>query len=298
MKPTLLHPTRPTAPTLTNDQIELIKNTVARGLTTEEFCLFLHYAKRTQLDPLKRQIYAIKRGDQMTVQTSIDGFRAIAERSGNYQGQIGPFWCGKDEIWREVWVQDGPPLAARVGVWREGFKEPLFGTATLKSYEQVGRDGRPTQIWAKMSDVMLAKCAEAMALRKAFPDDLAGVYTSDEMAQASPDAGEPPPATRATAKSDPTPERPPTPTPTTQARRVEPVAAAPVLASDMHTKRLFGLARACSWTAANVQVVMQEKWGIKHSSELTVAQCEALLVIIKTTRPKKSATAASFNTAS
>ncbi|AXA97671.1 phage recombination protein Bet [Microbacterium sp. PM5] len=141
---------------------------------------FLAHCHRTGLDPIARQIYAIERGGKWGIQMSIDGARLVAERSGEYEGQTPVQWTADGVTWVDVWLDETkPPAAARVGVYRRSFREPLIAVATFKAYSAGG------QMWSKMPALMLGKCAEALALRKAFPQDLSGLYTSEEMDQAS-----------------------------------------------------------------------------------------------------------------
>jgi phage recombination protein Bet len=162
-------------------KVELIRRTVAVGATNDELELFLHQCRKTGLDPLARQIYCIKRGDKATIQTGIDGYRLIADRTGLYAGNDDAVFEGND---------DGHPLQARVTVWKlvGGQRCPFSATARWAEYFPGERGG---QMWRKMPYVLLAKCAEALALRKAFPADLSGIYTDAEMHQADAPAPEP-----------------------------------------------------------------------------------------------------------
>ena len=165
-------------------QVEIIKTQICKDSTDVELSFFLATCQRTGLDPFQRQIFAVKRQGQMTVQIAIDGFRLIAERTGRYQGQTQPQWCGPDGIWTDVWLNPEPPAAAKVGVCKSGFLEPLIRVALWKEFAQITRDGNPVAMWAKFPALMLAKCAESQALRAAFPAEMSGLYTVEEMSQA------------------------------------------------------------------------------------------------------------------
>lgn len=148
--------------------------------------VFFHQAQRTGLDPFVNQIYMIERQGKWTIQTGIDGFRLIArrtvDRTGESFGQKPDMWCGKDGQWRDVWLESTPPAAAKHTVVRNG--EEFTAVALFDSYAGRKRDGNLNSMWTSQGPHMIAKCAEALALRKAFPQDLSGLYTADEMAQA------------------------------------------------------------------------------------------------------------------
>ncbi len=174
----------------TTEQVALIKSQVAPKATDNELKLFLYQCTRTGLDPLTRQIYAIHRRsgneEKMTIQTSIDGFRVIAERSGLYAGQSEPVFVYKNDTLQCCKISvfkfnNGQRYEAAVGVafWDEYVitkDEWINGKKTGKKMV--------SDMWAKMPHTMLSKVAEALALRKAFPQDLSGLYTGDEMQQA------------------------------------------------------------------------------------------------------------------
>lgn len=169
-----------------HDKVELIKKTVAKDATDLELKLFIEQCKRTQLDPILRQIYFIKdHTGKVQIQTSIDGFRLVAERSGVYEGQTQPMWCGEDGVWKDVWLTKKPPAACKVGVYKKGFREALTAIAVFDEYCQRKKDGSLQFMWGKMPALMISKVAESLALRKAFPNDLSGLYTQEEMAQAT-----------------------------------------------------------------------------------------------------------------
>jgi phage recombination protein Bet len=159
----------------THEDIELVRATVCKGASDAELRLFWNQCVRTGLDPLARQIYSVPRGNGRTIQTGIDGYRLIAQRTGEY--------AGSDDAIYDTEAEDHPNRAT-VTVWRlvEGVPRAFTATARWSEYKPAsGQD----QMWQKMPYLMIAKCAEALALRKAFPQELSGIYTDAEMDQAT-----------------------------------------------------------------------------------------------------------------
>lgn len=158
---------------LDRERLALLSRTLGTDLKPDELHLFLAVAARLGLDPFTRQIHAVKDRNRGSffVHVGIDGRRAIAQRTGQVDGTLGPFWCGPDGEWRDVWLEDGPPAAARFGVLKKGCREPFWGVARLKGFQT----NNPN--WRDRPDHMLAVRAEDHALRKAFPFEMGGIPT-------------------------------------------------------------------------------------------------------------------------
>lgn len=148
---------------------ELIKRTVCKNATDDELDLFIHICKRTRLDPFAKQIYAIKRGGVMTYQTGIDGYRLIAERTGKYMP-------GKEASFT---YKDGKLFSATSYIKKLGPDGSWHEIAATAIYDEYVVSNN--SIWKDKPHIMLAKCSETLVLRRAFPADMAGVNTDEEM---------------------------------------------------------------------------------------------------------------------
>lgn len=178
----------------TQQQVAALKQLgVSNDVTQADLAIFLTQSKRTGLDPFSRQIYMIGRKQKtangyetkQTIQVGIDGLRAIAHRVAQQCHEVfsmsDTLWADKTGVWHDVWLSPEPPAAAKVSVKRGG--GVFSAVAIFKEYAPV-YNGKPSGVWASKPALMIAKCAEALALRKAFPSDMSGIYTDDEMEKA------------------------------------------------------------------------------------------------------------------
>lgn len=158
----------------TPEDLELIRRFVAPDSSDHELAFFLQFAQAQGLNPFQGELVGVPRWNAkakkntMSIQVTVRGERVLAERTGLYGGQDEPEWCGPDARWLDVWLDEKAPAAARVRVYRKDWDRPAVGVARYASYVQLNREGEPVGLWKTSADFMLAKCAEASALRKAF----------------------------------------------------------------------------------------------------------------------------------
>lgn len=178
----------------TEQQVAALKTLgVSNDVTQADLAIFLTQSKRTGLDPFSRQIYMIGRKQKtpngyetkQTIQVGIDGLRAIAHRVAQQCHEVfsmsDTLWADSSGVWHDVWLAPMPPAAAKVSVKRGG--GVFSAVAIFKEYAPI-YNGKLSGMWASKPALMIAKCAEALALRKAFPSDMSGIYTVDEMEKA------------------------------------------------------------------------------------------------------------------
>jgi len=174
---------------LSPQDLRTLRNGEADEGTMADFSKAIKKAKAQRLNPFEDHVYFEKNYDKntdggrvvLTLGVTIAGLRMIAQSTDEYAGQKGPLWCGKDGQWRDVWLEDEPPAAAKVGILRHSFAEPLWSVARWSDYAKTYKSGDAKAMWASMGPHMLAKCAEANGLRRAFPDRTAELYTPEEM---------------------------------------------------------------------------------------------------------------------
>lgn len=159
------------------DQTRLIKDQICKDISDQELSLFQEICNFTDLNPFAKQIYATVRGKgdkrKMTVQIGIDGYRAIAQRSGEYAGSDAPKFDEGLSTFEFFLAGRGTPTIASVTVYRI-VKGVRCGFTAEASWQEYSKDywGNTPDIWVKKPTLMLAKCAESLALRKAFSFEL------------------------------------------------------------------------------------------------------------------------------
>jgi phage recombination protein Bet len=174
------------------EEIQLLKKSILDDKTTDaELALFSKVCQRTGLDPFARQIFGIRRdgkdSSKLTFQTSVDGYRLIADRTRCYAGSDDPLFDEGLSLYQHLQSGRKNPITATVTVWKlvQGVRCPFVASVSWDQYSQTHYDNNSksrklTPTWAKMPHLMLGKCAESLALRKAFPAELSGIYTSEE----------------------------------------------------------------------------------------------------------------------
>ena len=170
------------------EQVALLKRTVAKDTTNDEFALFMLVARKHKLDPFTRQLHCVMRfdkalgRDKMVIQIGIDGYRAMAARSHRDYGSISEPEFEYKEGGRKENIYGKNLLLARVKCWKKGLAEPTVAVAFWDEYAP-DQNSKQAFFWKQMPHGQLGKCSEALGLRKAWPD-LADIYTNEEMAQA------------------------------------------------------------------------------------------------------------------
>ena len=167
-------------------QLAALEQMGVQGASNADLAVFLHECQRTGLDPFLHQIYMINRKGKQTMQVGIDGLRLVARRAVDRSGEtlsiLEQAWRGKDGKWTDCWAEDDPPVAAKVVIQRGKGTFPAI--ALYKEYAARKSNGQLTQMWVQRPAGQLMKCAEALAYRMAFPQDLSGLHSEDELDQA------------------------------------------------------------------------------------------------------------------
>lgn len=162
---------------MTAADVAILKNSKFKGFEDHEMAYAIKMSGLLRLNPMLNQVHFVRRKNKdgsysVTTQVGIDGFRLTAQRAGGY--------AGSDDAVFEYNEKDEPTKATTT-VYRivEGQKCSFTASARWDEYyNPLGGQ------WDRMGHVMLAKCSEALALRKAFPAELSAVNTPEEMDQA------------------------------------------------------------------------------------------------------------------
>lgn len=275
----------PSQTRFTPEQVTMLGHIGVEEASDADLQVFFHQCQRTGLDPFARQIYMIGREERknvngawvgvtkQTIQTGIDGYRLIGRRAAQGAGETisvkPPVWAHPDGGWRDVWLPAwGTPAAAKVTIMRNG--EEFTAVALFDEYKQAKRNGELTRMWAQRPAGQIAKCAEALAWRMAFPQDLSGIYTEEEMGQADNPAPERRPAA---PRAQTQPSEPAAPEASTEA------PAGPVRINEEQWSEIAGAAAAAGLTDAQTGQLIQETIGrqIAGATEIQVEEIPAIM---------------------
>lgn len=223
----------------TDAELKAMKQEYAKNASQQQFDLWLAECRNRGLVPVKDVVLQIRATKEWNPETrtkefvkkavhitTIQALRKLAERTGKYAGQLPSVWVYLDDAGNPAIQSDVPlpdknslsqprrPWAAKASVVRHGFPNPITVPARFEAYAQYFSDGSSQQLnstWANRGPEQLEKCAEALALRKAFPEELGGLYLQEEFtdeetvtATAQPDVQK----TEIPATNGQTPEKP------------------------------------------------------------------------------------------
>ena len=286
---TLTKPAPQQAPATRNDfsadQVDLIRRLICPKASDDELALFLHQCRKTGLDPLARQIHAIMRQEQddsgnwvpkLSIQTGIDGYWLVADRTGLCAGNddtvFGPEFEVQPKVFAPVWAK------ATVFKLVAGKAQPYTATVRFSEFAGRKRNGELTKMWREKPYMMLGKCAEAAALRKGFPQELSGVYTREEMPEQEVPEITPSPVRLPAAPVKPlaAPLVTPKPEPMTQAQadRIDALCEAIGIKPDVFERRIhkdFGHLSSASMTCEQAAQVVARLEHVEARARATEA---------------------------
>lgn len=270
---------------ITNEQLQLAKNTVAAGLNPAEFELYLYDCKRQGVHPLDRLLIPVVTKDdqgnrRLAMWTTIDLLRSRAAESGEYAGSDDPAF-GYIEPAKN-------PMTATVSVYRLVQGHRCVFTATARWEEYFPGEKRGFK-WKQSPHIMLGKCAEALALRKAFPKQLASLYAQEELeraesydpevTQGTQERGAAPEPIKQTTVKPPAAQQgsqPPTttaaPAPTQQA----PTAPTGEPITEKQRKMFFAIQKSAGVDEDKVKAWLAER-GIAHRNEVPKSMFQELI---------------------
>jgi phage recombination protein Bet len=235
--------------TVTPAQLTLVKTTIAPGATDAELQLFLYDCRRRGVHPLDRQLHFLKRRGRYVPIVSIDFLRSRAAQTGEFGGVDDAVFAGTPK------AED---FAATVTVYRFVHDQRCAFVATARWAEY-----KPDEdfMWQRMPHLMLSKVAESLALRRGFPQELAGLHAAEEFARETPDgdAADPP-----DAGDD---------------------AAGPRMITAAQRKRLFAIAHAHGWPEPVMRAALRDAFRVRSTKAIRVADYERICALLEQPAP-------------